>query len=50
MFPARFLLLVGVAAYAADPGDPLRVLRTAPGADSGPAEVITNYFVRPVAG
>lgn len=50
MFPARFLLLVGVAAYAADPGDPLRVLRTAPGADAGPASVITISFDRPVAG
>ena len=50
MFPARFLLLVGVAAYAADPGDPLRVLRATPINEAGPASVITVSFDRPVAG
>ncbi len=50
MLPARFLLLVGLSAYAADPGDPLRVLRVTPAADPGPASVITVSFDRPVAG
>ena len=50
MFPARFLLLVGVSAYVADPGDPLRVLRATPSNEAGPASVIAVSFDRPVAG
>jgi uncharacterized protein YfaS (alpha-2-macroglobulin family) len=50
MFPARFLLLVGVSAYMADPGDPLRVLRATPTSEAGPASVVTVSFDRPVAG
>ncbi len=47
---ARFLLLVGVLAYAADPGDPLRILRATPTSEAGPAAVVTVSFDRPVAG
>lgn len=50
MLPARLLLLVGVSAYLADPGDSLRVLRASPANDAGPASVITVSFDRPVAG
>jgi hypothetical protein len=50
MFPARFLLLVGVTAYVADPGDPLRILRTTPTNEAGPASIVTVSFDRPVAG
>jgi uncharacterized protein YfaS (alpha-2-macroglobulin family) len=50
MLPARFLLLVGVSVYVADPGDPLRVLRATPSSDAGPASIVTVSFDRPVAG
>jgi uncharacterized protein YfaS (alpha-2-macroglobulin family) len=50
MFPARLLLLAGVAIYVADPGDPLRVLRATPTSEAGPASIVTVSFDRPVAG
>ena len=50
MLPARFLLLVGVSAYLADPGDSLKILRALPSGETGPAAVVTVSFDRPVAG
>jgi hypothetical protein len=50
MHPARLLLLLGVTAYMADPGDPLHVLRATPSGEAGPGTVITVSFDRPVAG
>jgi uncharacterized protein YfaS (alpha-2-macroglobulin family) len=50
MHPARLLLLLGVSAYLADPGDPLHVLRATPTGDASPGSAITVSFDRPVAG
>ncbi|MEO8294831.1 MAG: MG2 domain-containing protein [Gemmatimonadota bacterium] len=50
MLPVRFLLLVGVSAYLADPGDPLHVLRAVPSAEATPSSIIAVSFDRPVAG
>ena len=50
MHPARLLLLLGVTAYLADPGEPLHVLRATPSGEAGPGTVITISFDRPVAG
>ena len=50
MHPARLLLLLGVTAYLADPGDPLHVLRATPVGEGSPGAVITVSFDRPVAG
>src|SRR5262245_27019732 len=50
MHPARLLLLLGVSAYLADPGDPLHVLRATPTGDASPGSAVTVSFDRPVAG
>lgn len=50
MYPARLLLLLGVTAYMADPGDPLHILRALPEGEAGPGAIVTVSFDRPVAG
>ena len=50
MLPVRLFLFAGVAAFLADPGDPLRVLRATPSGDAAPGDAISVSFDRPVAG
>src|SRR5687768_9172532 len=46
----RAVLAGGLATVAAEPGSPLRVLRSAPSHDAAPTAAITVTFDRPVAG
>ncbi|MGH7519257.1 MAG: Ig-like domain-containing protein, partial [Gemmatimonadales bacterium] len=46
----RLLLVGGFGTAAADPGTPLRVLRSAPSQNASPTATITVTFDRPVAG
>jgi uncharacterized protein YfaS (alpha-2-macroglobulin family) len=48
--PLRLALAAGLAVYAADPGTPLKVLRTTPTGDAPPTAAVTVTFDRPVAG